>query len=161
MQDIYSEVEIRKLPAMRVASFIVISGYPEIQAFDYLRKWVQKQSTPPLSNRRSFGFDYPVSEDQKKAGLRGYEAWITIPDGWTESDEVSIKKIPEQDFAVLRVSEPFVDPFRSIPGGWRKLRDLVKKNKYTTDWSRPRHCLEEVTEKNGKTWMDLYFPIDM
>ncbi len=160
MSEIYSEVEIRKIPKMRVGSFITISRYPEIQAVDYMHQWAKKQSSSPLPDQRGFGFDYPVSEEQKKLGMRGYEFWLTIPEDWKESDWVVIKEIPEDDYAVLRITEPFIDPFDSIPTGWKMLRDWVKNGYCKSKWTRTRYCLEEVIEKDGKTFMDIYIPID-
>jgi AraC family transcriptional regulator len=160
MSEIFSEVEIRKLPKMRVGSFIVISRYPEIQVVDYMHQWAKKQSSPALPDQRGFGFDYPVSDAQKKLGMRGYEFWLSIPEDWRESDYVVIKEIPEDEYAVLRITEPFADPFDSIPTGWKKLSAWVKNGYCKGKWSQTRYCLEEVIEKEGKTYMDIYIPID-
>ncbi len=62
---------------MRVASFCVISRNPEVQVTSYLDKWAENRG---VKETRSFGFDYPVSNEQKKEGFRGYEYWIIIPD---------------------------------------------------------------------------------
>lgn len=159
MSEIFSEVEIRKLPKMRVGSFIVISRYPEIQAIDYMHQWAKKQTSPALADQRGFGFDYPVSDAQKKVGMRGYEFWLSIPDDWAESDYVVIKNIPEDEYAVLRITEPFIDPFGSIPTGWKMLREWVDKNSHKLKSCEGKYWLEEVIEKDGKTYMDIYFPI--
>lgn len=158
MSDIYSGVEIKKLEPMRVASYQVISKNPEDEVINYVNKWLAKNKLDMHDDIRCFGFDVPV-EEQKKAGLRGYEYWAVVTDSAVESDGVVIKNILEDEYAVLRITEPFTNPFETIPTGWKKLNEWVMNGEYKTTCWNNRYCLEEVIHDGDKTYMDLYFPV--
>ena len=153
----YSEVRFEKLEAMRVASCCIISRNPEVQVASYLKGWAEERG---VRGARSFGFDYPVTDEQGEQGFRGYESWIVVPDSVTESEGVIIKDIPGSEYAVLRVNEPFNDPFSRIPTGWQKLHEWVSKSEYAPGAGQNRYWLEEVAEdEDGHTYMDLFYPI--
>jgi len=157
MNSVYSDVRFEKLGVMRVASYCIISRNPEEEVISYLRKWVEGQG---VRGTRSFGFDYPVSDEEREKGLRGYEYWIVIPDYVTESEGVIIKNIPEDEYAVLRITDPFSEPFERIPMGWKQLSEWVYAGEYRPRTSQNRFMLEEIIEdEDGNTYMDLYFPV--
>ncbi len=159
MGNTYSDVEIKRLGAMRVASFRVISKTPEDDVIEYMKNWAIKNGFDKLDGTRNFGFDIPVSEQQNKEGLRGYEYWITVPDTAVESDGVIIKNIDADEYAVLRISNPFSDPFKTIPGGWELLKEWVMNGEYKTTCFSNRYWLEEVIHNGKDTYMDIYFPV--
>jgi len=157
MSSVYSDVRFEKLESMRVASHCIISRNPEEQVTSYLSKWAEGQG---VKRTRSFGFDYPVSDEQREKGFRGYEYWIVVPDHITESEGVIIKDIAEDEYAVLRITDPFSDPFDRIPRGWKQLSEWVCASDYRPRSSQNRFILEEVIEdEDGNTYMDLFFPV--
>jgi len=157
MSSVYSDVRFEKLESMRVASHCIISTNPEEQVTSYLSKWAEGQG---VKGTRSFGFDYPVSDEQREKGFRGYEYWIVVPDHITESEGVIIKDIAEDEYAVLRITDPFSNPFDRIPRGWKQLSEWVCASDYRPRSSQNRFMLEEVIEdEDGNTYMDLFFPV--
>ena len=157
MTNEYSEVRFETLKTMRVASCCIISRSPEEQVISYLDKWAKDRG---IDRTRSFGFDYPVSDEQKDKRFRGYEYWIIVPNTITESEGVIIKEIPEDEYAVLRITDPFSDPFDRIPKGWKQLSEWVLASEYRPRTSQNRFMLEEIIDDaDGNTYMDLFFPI--
>lgn len=159
MSDIYSEVEIRRLEPMRVASYQVISRTPEDDVINYMKNWAIKNGLDQQEGIRAFGFDVPVSKEQQEEGLRGYEYWVTVPESALESDGVRIKNIDGDEYAVLQITEPFSDPFEKIPNGWKRLGDWVMKTEFKTTNFQNRYWLEEVVQDKNGTYMDIYFPV--
>lgn len=159
LSNIYSDVFLRRLEAMRVASYRIISKNPEEEVIEYMRNWVLKNGLDKQVNMRSFGFDVSVGEEQRKEGLRGYEYWVTVPNDAFESEGVKIKNIEADEYAVLRITDPFSNPFDTIPNGWKRLNEWVMNSEYKTTNFNNRYWLEEVIEEENTTYMDIYFPI--
>jgi DNA gyrase inhibitor GyrI len=158
MNGTSGDMRFERLEAMRVASCCVISRNPEEEVVSYLRKWAEDRG---VSGTRAFGFDHPVHDAQKADGLRGYEYWVAVPEHVAGSKGVVIKDIPGDEYAVVRVADPFSDPFERIPKGWEKLRDWVLASEHRPKPGRDRFMLEEVIEgEDGGTYMDLFFPVD-
>ncbi len=156
MADQFGEVRLGKLPTMTVASAVRIGTTPEDDVIAFMDGWAEANEID--SAARGFGFDYPVSDAESRQGLRGYEYWVVVPGGTTASD-VTVKTIPGCQYAVLRITDPFANPFQSIPLGWRTLANWVDEKGYKTSCNQQRYWLEEVVEIDGVTFMDLYFPI--
>lgn len=154
----FSEVRIGKLSTMYVASSYVISSDPEEEVKAYMRKWMEKNNIN--SKTRQFGFDIPISEEQTEKSFRGYEYWVQVSEDTKESEGVEIKKIEGCEYAILRITNPFSNPFEVIPAGWKKLMDWVNRNGYCEPCNRERYCLEEEFEEDEVTYMDLYTPIN-
>lgn len=163
MEYSFSDVRIEKLDTMYVASSYVISNNPEEDVINSMAKWIENNNIDPKS--RQFGFDIPVSEEQAQKGLRGYEYWIQIKEDTDVSEGVKLKKIDGSDYAILRITNPFSNPFQAIPTGWNILVEWVKAKGYGPDLSKAefhkeRYWLEEKLEENGITYMDVYFPLN-
>lgn len=163
MEYNFSDVKIEKLDTMYVASSYVISDNPEVDVMDFMTEWMEKNNIDIKS--RQFGFDIPVSEEQSQKNLRGYECWIKVNENTNVSEEVKLKKIDECDYAILRITNPFSNPFEVIPAGWRTLAEWVRLNGYMPDCStnkvnKERYWLEEKFQDNGITYMNLYFPLN-
>ncbi|MNJ05076.1 hypothetical protein D3C73_1661650 [compost metagenome] len=62
-------------------------------------------------------------------------------------------------YAVLRITEPFADPFERIPLGWKQLAGWVNSKGYKASCDSERYWLEEKLELGDSVFMDLYFPI--
>jgi DNA gyrase inhibitor GyrI len=151
----YSEVEISHLPAMRVAAHCRVSQSPEEEGQEYMRRWLvgQKISGPV----RLFGFDIEVSPQEAEAGWRGYETWMAVPEHASASQEVVIKHFPGGLYAVMKIFNPFEDPFEWIPAGWQKLAEWVDAHdQYAAE---DRLGLEELVVEDGVENLILYFPV--
>lgn len=157
VEGVYSDVRFEELETMYVASSIRVSHTPEDDVIESMTRWAEKNSIDPRARR--FGFDVPVSEKEHSEGLRGYEYWIQVPQDTPVSCGVVLKRIEGCKYAVLRITDPFADPFERIPGGWRRLVKWVEDNGYGFVCYNQRFCLEEVLEENGTTYMDVYLPV--
>ncbi len=163
MEYIFSDVTIEKLDTMYVASSYVISDNPEGEVINFMIEWMKNHNIHIKS--RQFGFDIPVSEEQNQKGLRGYEYWVKVKEDTYVCEGVKLKKIDECDYAILRITNPFSNPFEVIPAGWKRLAEWVSSNGYTSHYSkgevdREKYWLEEKIEENGVTYLDLYFPLN-
>jgi AraC family transcriptional regulator len=159
MEDYISDVFFESLPDLTVASAVVISENPEEEVMAFLDKWVKEH--PGLKCGRKFGFDVPVSKDQRERGLRGYEYWIAITGAAKITNGVTIKTIPGAKYAAVRVTDPFSDPFTRIGRGWGRLVEWIKANALPEEGAQGvRYSLEEVKEIDGVTVMDLYMAIE-
>lgn len=156
--DYLSDIRIDNLATMTVASAVRISKEPEDDVIKFMEQWATKAGIGPGARR--FGFDVPVSDQEQKDGLRGYEYWVAVDDGVSVSDGIKLKKVEGCKYAVLRITDPFVDPFERIPLGWKKLVAWVNEKGYQTSCDKERYWPEEVIEVDGVTHMDIYFPIE-
>jgi AraC family transcriptional regulator len=161
MEYSFSDVRIEELDTMYVASSYVISNDPEDEVITFMTKWMENNNIDIKS--RQFGFDIPVSEEQREKGLRGYEYWIKVKDDTEVCEGVSLKKIDKGNYAILRITNPFSNPFEAIPAGWNKLAEWVNANgddpNCSAECYKERYWLEEKFEENGITYMDIYFPL--
>ncbi len=158
--EIFSEVKRTNLPEMKVVSASRVSENPEEEVIGFVCKWLQARGYE-LESRRGFGFDIPVSEEDKLAGKRGYEYWITIEEELAGDEDVKIKTIAADNYAFLRIREPFADPFERIGEGWKLLAGEVKKmsQEKCSCGCESRYCLEEVVIEGDVTYMDIYCPV--
>lgn len=159
LEDHYGKVEIRTLKPMRVACYRAASKTPEEDAHAFLRKWVTEHRAKGARPPRFFGFDVGVSEEQRSAGLRGYEVWATVPATVKPSEGVLIRKFPGGLYAVLRITDPFTDPFEVIPAGWHRLvRWAEESDRYEHAHFRE---LEESVGMKGlySEYLDLHLPV--
>lgn len=151
-----SEVSLQTLPPMRMACYQVVSREPEDESGKFMDAWVQARN---LQGGRRFGFDVPVSAGQAADGLRGYEQWYSVPDDVKGADGVMMRSFPGGRYAVLRLFNPFVAPFETIPGGWRFLHEWVQSRPEIKCGYHP--CLEElVPGEAGGMDLILYYPIE-
>ncbi len=157
MDNIFSDVRFENLNTMFIVSASVVSSNPEEEVIAFMTKWIEENSIDATA--RKFGFDIPVSEEARNKGLRGYEYWVCVSENTPVSNGVVLKKVEECKYAVLRIMNPFSDPFDAIPKGWKKLVEWVNSKGYKASCDKERYWLEEVIEIDGVTYMDVYFPI--
>lgn len=151
-----SEVSIEKLSPMRVACYRAVSENPEGDASKYLEAWYHQQN---LSEpHRHFGFNVDVTPEQQKAGYRGYEVWVTVPEDVQASDGVTIRDFGGGLYATQTLYKPFVDAFLYIPPGWKKLHEWVTSSSQYRSGSH--QWLEEMIFKEGGDDLKLYHPIN-
>ena len=159
MEAYLSEVFFETLLDVTVVSAVQISSNPEEEVMAFLENWAKEH--PELKTARRFGFDVPVSAAQQDQGLRGYEYWISLTGVVKVTSGVTIKSIPENTYAVIRITDPFADPFNRIGKGWSRMIEWVKENGYEDVSFVPgKYCLEEVKEINGVPVMDIFVAIE-
>lgn len=158
MDNIYSDVRFESLDTMFVASAKVVSSNPEEEVIAFLTNWIKENGID--SQARTFGFDIPVSEEEKYKGLRGYEYWVNVKENTPVNKGMVLKKVEGCKYAVLRITNPFSNPFDTIPNGWKKLVEWVNSKGYKASCDKERFWLEEVIEIDGVTYMDVFFPIN-
>jgi AraC family transcriptional regulator len=159
MENIYSDIMIRELKDMRLASYSIFSNNAEEEVISFIKNWVSKKGLDS-KKLRYFGIDLPLTEKQQQEGVRGYEYCATIPNDITESDGVKIKNIPAGKYAVLRITDPFQNPMETIPLGYKRLYDWWVKSEYKNFCNPTKQILEEIIEDESKTYMDIYFPVE-
>lgn len=64
-------------------------------------------------------------------------------------------------YAAVTITDPFFDAFKTIPEAYRKLFGYIKENNLEMPGYEDRVCFEfeEVYEKEGVTYMDVYLPV--
>lgn len=166
-----SDISYVIIEPMTVISGIKEGSEPENEIVDLMLELTKDYGLTPL---RSFGFDSPVEGEKDPIVYRGYEFWhslseedlIKLPSTSSfmyKDTEIVIKRIPKHRYATLRITEPFVDVFERITGGWRVLHSWLEDHdfkepdyKHITDG----YCLEEVKEIDGISVMDIYTPVE-
>jgi AraC family transcriptional regulator len=158
MTEIFSAVTHCQIPPYRMAAAKTVSEYPEIEVIKFLEEWVAARGIDGKASRH-FGFDIPVSDDQQAQGLRGYEYWIAVPENVEADEQVSIVDFPGGEYVTLRITDPFTDPFETIPAGWQKLVTYIRTQQIGCDRNPLGCCLEEVNEAAEPCYMDIYIRI--
>ncbi len=157
--DHYGEIRIQTLEPLRVARFQAASPEPEHDAFAAAFEWMDQQGLSQAGGQRLFGFDVEVSSEQAQAGQRGYEVWASLPEALQSTPEVPVRSFGGGLYAVMKVSDPFTDPFAVIPTGWQRLAQWAEASQEyvigTHQW------LEEHIETAEGTYLDLYLPISV
>ncbi len=150
-----SQVTIETLPALHVACHRTASPSPEEDGNAFMEAWIARQGLQ--GQARHFGFDCEVSEEQSKAGLRGYEYWWVVPEGVSGSEDVTIREFPGGLYAVMTLYHPVEAPFDRIPAGWGKLVDWVKASE--TYKGAEHQWLEELVPGSAGDDLKLYHPV--
>ena len=157
IDDHYGEVRIQTLAPLRVACFRAISQEPEENAFAAAFAWLERQGLGRAAGR-VFGFDVEVSPEQAQAGQRGYEVWASLPDAIQSTAEVPVKDFGGGLYAVMKVSDPFSDPWAVIPAGWQRLAEWADASP-GYEMGTSGRWLEEHIETAEGTYLDLYLPV--
>ena len=163
METVFSEVEFIKFPKMKVAMHRIVSSNPEEDVMNYMDNWAKESGLLDVVDftPRKFGWDYPhLTEEQKLKNLRGYELCYTLPENFSPKIEgVDILYIEADEYAVIKITDPFTNAFETIPNGWKKLSEFVMGSEYEPKHLNNRYVMEEVIEKDGIIYMYIYFPI--
>lgn len=152
-------VRIIRLEPQLVASFYGFGTQPEEQALQKLRDWAEPRGyLQRPQEHRVFGFNNP--DPLPGTPNYGYEFWITVGLEIEPQSEMRLEQFPGGMYAVLRLDDPFIDPYQAIPQGWKQLVMWAEDNRYQMG---SQQCLEEhlFAEKtpSGGWSMDLYLPI--
>lgn len=139
---------------MRVACFQAVSATPEDDAAQHARQWLTLRGLPA---GRRFGFDVPVSPEQRRRGLRGYEVWAVLPSDAPPSGGAPVRDFPGGLYAVMTIYDPFDNPFTVIPEGWKRLQAWVAGS---AEYQPAGHqCLEEVVKEGRSRHLAIHYPV--
>ena len=159
--EIYSEVGIRRVPSFTMARYVMISREPESDVQNYMKNWgIRNGLLAAFPDAKLIGWDFPfvTQEQQVRFGLHGYAAAYVLPEGFECSSEgVEYAKNSEADYAVITVTEPFVQPFERIPLGYKHIMDYLNSHTFKDKRSDDiLGCFEHEYVKDGVTYMDIY-----
>lgn len=159
--EIYSDVRIERIPAFRMAFYVIISANPEDDANAYIENWATKNG---IAEPRMIGWDFPfVSAEQKnRFGLRGYAAACVLPMDFEYSgNSVEIAEQCAADYAVITVRNPFEDAFGRIPHAYHLILEYLNCNGF-----RENHrdgiipCFEYIYHQEGVEYMKVHIHVD-
>jgi len=161
----YSEIRTISLPDWRIARYVIISPNPEDDVNAYMENWAKASGLLDYQGYtpKRIGWDFPhlSMEQMEKYHLRGYVSAYVIPEDFTpmcKGAEITILKA--DTYAMITIKDPFKNPFIVIPKAYQHLMEYAKKNHcQPTNWDE-RLAFEEVYEKDGITYMDVYTPIN-
>ena len=159
--EIYSDVTIKKMPAFKLARYVMISPNPESDVLNYMKNWGKISGLLAAdSNAKLIGWDFPFvsPELQNRFGLHGYVAAYILPDDFqTNCPGVEYAQNIEAEYAVITVTKPFIQPFERIPTGYKYVMEFLQANNFKEklcDDIIP--CFEHEYEKDGISYMDIY-----
>lgn len=163
--DCYSPVSIVTVPAFTLGRYVIISPQPESDVQMYLDNWAKwsglYEHTP---KPRQIGWDFPFvsMEQQNRFGLRGYVAGWILPEGFEpKCPGVETYKQKESQYAKITVHNPFQAAFDRIPKGYQRILEYLGANGFKENHGTEfLGCFEEVYEKDGETYMDIYIHAD-
>lgn len=160
-KEIYSEVEIRRVPAFKMARYVMISPNPEADVQEYMKNWGKVSGLLAAEpGAKLIGWDFPfVSQElQTRFGLHGYVAAYVLPEGFeTNCPGVEYAQNKEAEYAVITVTEPMIRPFERIPNGYKLVMEYLQANNFKEKMSdEVIGCFEHEYEKEGVWYMDIY-----
>lgn len=165
MEEIYSEISVKKVPAFKMARYVMITPNPEDDVNAYLENWARRSGLldfQPDAMRIGWDFPFVTPELKNRFGLWGYVAAYVLPKGFeTSCPGVEFADQKEADYAVITIYDPFAAAFERIPNAYKRILDYLQANGFR---EKPRDdilsCFEHVYEKNGMTCMDVYIHVD-
>lgn len=164
-EEIYSEVKIKRIPAFRMARYVMVTPNPEDDVNRYMDSWAQKSGLLTFRpDARKIGWDFPYvsPELQNRFGLRGYVSAYILPDGFcTDYPGVEYADQEEADYAVITIYDPFTAAFERIPNAYKRILTYLQANGFREKQrDGVLSCFEYVYEKNGITCMDVHIHTD-
>ena len=164
VDEIYSEVKIKKVKAFKMAQYVMITPNPEDDVNAYLEEWAQKSgllSFDKNAKRIVWDFPYVSSEQKNRFKLRGYAAAYILPEGFEPTcNGVEIVDQDEANYAMITIQEPFESEFERIPNAYKIIIDYLKTNGFKEKTEENiLSCFEYVYEKDGIKYMDVFIHI--
>ena len=163
--DYYSPVSIVTVSAFTLGRYVIISPQPENDVQAYLDCWAKDSGLyEAQAHPRQIGWDFPFvsMEQQNRFGLRGYVAGWILPDGFEpRCSGVEIYKQNEAQYARITIRDPFKAAFDRIPKGYQRILEYLGANGFKENHGTQfLGCFEEVYDKAGTTYMDVYVHAD-
>ena len=163
--DIYSEVFIKKVAAFKMARYVMISPNPEDDVNEYMERWAQRSGLKAVKpDAVLIGWDFPfvTQEQQNRFGMHGYAAAYVIPDDFkTDCPGVEYAENVECDYAVITITDPFIQPFERIPNAYKQIMKYLEANNFKErQQENLLSCFEHIRFENGRQYMDVYICVD-
>ena len=160
-EEIYSQVEVKKLPAFRMTRYVIISANPESDVQNYMMNWGKISGLlASCPDAKLIGWDFPFvsQEQQMRFGLHGYVSAYVLPDGFeTNCPGVEYAINNEAEYAVITVTDPHARSFERIPGGYQRIMEYLQvaiiKEKLPDD---VLPCFEYEYDMDGIHYMDIF-----
>lgn len=94
--------------------------------------------------------------------MHGYAAACILPSNFkVECNNLEIINQKEQQYAVITIKEPFIDPFTLIPNAYKTIMIYMEVNCYKYKQAKDIiSCFEKVYEKDSVCYMDVYIAIE-
>lgn len=163
--DIYSEIQVVKVAPFKMASYVAISPYPEDDVYGYMDRWATNSGLKSTcSDAKIIGYDFPFvsQEQQNRFGMRGYVAAYVIPKSFeTDYKGVQYSENKEANYAVITITEPFIQSFDRIPNAYKAVNKYIQDNGFKIkQQENVISCFEYVYKTNNITYMDVYIHLD-
>lgn len=166
MKTIYSDIIVVEKPRMKVARYAVVSASPEQDAITHMDNWAREcgLEAHPGYVKKTFGWDFPfVSKEQReKYGMHGYTYAYVLPDDFVpDCPGAEIAEVEAGRYAKMSIEDPFEPPEERIPQGFKRLLAFATQKEHRLEekeWGS-RYLMEEVREEDGRTLMDIFFPV--
>lgn len=147
-----SEVQIVRLPPLRVASAWAYGPQPESLAWQKLEAWARPAGLlDETTGARVFGFNNP--NPSPGSPNYGYEFWVTVGSDVGAEGEIRLRDFAGGLYAVM-ACQVECDLGQEIPAAWQRLDVWVAASAY-----RPgRHQWLEEHSLQGRI-QRLYYPL--
>ena len=164
-EDIFSPIEIRHMPAFRMARYLMVTPNPEDDVQAYMAAWAKRSGLlahKPDAMRIGWDWPYVTQEQQSRFGLRGYVAAYVLPEDFpTACPGVEFAAQAEADYAVITITDPHKASFARIPKAYHKIMEFLQVNGFR---EKPHpdilSCFEHEYERGGAHYMDVYIHVD-
>ena len=161
INEAYSNIRVKEVESFSFVKYAVISREPEEDAIKYIKDWANSNG---ISHPQVIGWDFPhVSQEQINVyHMHGYAAACILPSNFKiEGNNLEIITQKEQEYAVITIKEPFIDPFTLIPNAYKTLMIYMEVNCYKHRKAKDIiSCFEKVYEKDSVCYMDVYIAIE-
>lgn len=159
-------VEIRRVPAFRMAQYIIVSPDPKKDVREHLERWADTSgltAIPGYSPRQiEWEFPYISAEQKSRFGLRGYAAAWILPNGFDpSSDGIRLCRQETADYAVMTLQNPEQLPPHRISHAYRLILDYIGSmglKKSAKAGILP--CFEYLYKKDGISCMDIFIHVE-
>jgi hypothetical protein len=161
INEAYSNIRVKELESFSFVKYAIISREPEEDAIRHIKNWATNNG---ISNPQIIGWDFPhVSQEQINVyHMHGYAAACILPSKFKlEKNNLEIRTQKEQEYAVITIEDPFIEPFTLIPNAYKTLMIYLEVNAYKYKKAKDIiSCFEKVYDKAGVCYMDVYIAIE-
>lgn len=161
INEAYSNIRVEEVESFSFVKYVVISREPEEDAIKHIKGWANSNG---INHPQIVGWDFPhVSQEQINVyHMHGYAAACILPSNFkVECNNLEIITQKEQEYAVITIKEPFIDPFTLIPNAYKTLMIYMEVNCYKYKKAKDIiSCFEKVYEKDSVCYMDVYIAIE-
>jgi len=161
INEAYSNIRVEEVNSFSFVKYSVISREPEDDAIKHIKDWANSNG---IHEPVIIGWDFPhVSQEQINVyHMHGYAAACILPSNFkVEGGNLEIVTQKEQQYAVITIKEPFIDPFTLIPNAYKTLMIYMDVNCYKHKQTKDIiACFEKVYEKDSVCYMDVYIAVE-